>query len=105
MFAEQGAHDLHGAPRAGLVMSPEAEADLAVVWDGVSCGPAARVQSAPLSSSSVAALVSLRVKRGSETHRTVAFNVEVGVSIFLFCLFVCLEMRQPRLASGFRITA
>lgn len=96
MFAEQGAHDLHGAPRAGLVMSPEAEADLAMVWDGASCGSilaAARVQSAPLSSSTVAALVSLRVKSGLETHRTVAFNVEVGVSIFLFCLFVCLEMR------------
>lgn len=80
-----------GGPRAELVMSPEAEADLAVVWGGASCGPilaAARVQAAPLSSSSVVALVSLRVKRGPETHRTVAFNVEVEVSIFLFCLFV-----------------
>lgn len=77
-------------PGPGVVVSPEAETDLAVVWDGASCGPilaAARVQSAPLSSSSVAALVSLRMKRGSETHRTVAFNVEVGIRIFLFCLF------------------
>lgn len=77
-------------------MSMEAKAGLSMLWDGASCGPvpaAAGVQFVSLSSSNVVAVASLRVKRGPETHRTAAFNVEVGPQHFHFYLFIYLETR------------
>lgn len=85
-----------GDPRAKLVMSTGAEAGLSVVWDGASYGPvltAARIQFVPLSSCDFVAVASLKVKRRPKTHRTVAFNVVVGIHGFLFCLFIYLETR------------